>query len=745
VPQVAPDQEFPPQVSLGALVDNLMGPDEPGVLRVAVAQRRAADGIDATFETATDPAAIDLAGPRGPDGKPSGRNARAWITIAPDWTGVPADATYELTLTSDDSVVLSTSRSARLLPATILDAAGSSTVGLTYTAYAGGSAIASADVSLTFGDMPETSAQVLAPVVEPVVTGDTIEVSYDLRGVAPLDTPELVVSRAGRTNPLTGTRFAPAVTIPLDGPQGTLSIPVADLDGNGIYGVGIHYADFVFEDQLIPYYSDFGFVRVEEAPTASPAAPLVSRGKGAGKADTYASIGMAQRVTVSWDVRNVPGATGAVLEVSSPGPNLWSLTSTFSNPEGSQRDDNGSDSPSIATVPLAGTSGKQTFTVDGLSLVIGMTQGLRLLPTSDGGDVVGSASPVSSVTVTGARVVSGGNAERGFSIDPNGKVGMVTSLDWSAGLTSTVERFNQRTGKNRDVPIVSHTTVYSTAGDTAYGGSAGLAVERDQFTDEALSMSLLDDLKTGEPTPWYVPSPDRYLFAGSGADATSSTGAFLLRDREDGGSGPFRMAFGDVGAGTFGPVYDISAGMQDLPWAPEVRQVAYDATLGRAVVTFSPDMFATPIVEAVDEGSGAVTSYTLDTIGWPFGMDVLASPARAMITTYDFRLSLVDLDTGAARSIDAPGPTFGQYVVADDEHGLFLVMLPAPDDITTNNNALSALQVYDADMNVVDTLSQFNFYDTPLSPYVRQVQLDPETRTGWAVGYLAKQIVRFAY
>src|SRR5690606_29188001 len=126
-------------------------------------------------------------------------------------------------------------------------------------------------------------------------------------------------------------------------------------------------------------------------------------------------------------------------------------------------------------------------------------------------------------------------------------------------------------------------------------------------------------------------------------------------------------------------------------------------------------------VEAVDEATGDVTSYALDTIGWPFGMDVLADPGRAMVTTFDYRLSLVDLESGVARSIDLPGETFGQYVVADDAHGLFLVVQPAPEDIYTNNNALSQILVFDADMNLVDTLSTFNYYDTPLSPYIQQV------------------------
>jgi hypothetical protein len=620
-------------------------------------------------------------------------------------------------------------------------------VHLVYRAKIDNKVVAAAPVDLTFGPASGTSMQVLAPAVAPVTTGPTIDVAYDLRGVEPIDEPELVVTHPGRIFDPNGGRFTPALTIPLEGTTGTVQVPTSALDGSGIYGIGVHYADEEMEGFLIPLYSDFAYTRLRAAPVVVLPAPTVAREGGAARHSI--ALPYSDRIAITWDVRSAARATGARIEISAPGPTLWNLLSTFSNPEGSRRDRNGLDSPSVRVVDVAKVRGAATFAPDDLGLVPGMTQGVRVLPIDASGRVVGSASAVSTVTRRGLTPSTGGSVEQGFSIDPAGGSGLLTADHVVPGdpISSSVEVFDQKTLAITAVPLTTVDRFYTSVGTGVFGGHAGLVAERDPLSFDALAAWRLDDVADADPKPWSVPKPARYRLEAGAADATTPTGAFLLRDTADGGSGPYRLTFGNVSTGVFGPVIDISASFDDLPGAPEVRQIAYSAEAGYAVLTFmaAGDPYAPPLVLTVEETTGTVTPRALDTIGMPMGLDVLASPARAVISTFDYRLSVLDLTTGAARSIAMPGSLFGQYVAADDEHGQFLVFQPAPADIDTNHNALSEVYVFDPDLVQLDVINRFNFYDTPLSPRFQQLQVDPRTRTGWTVGRLQGQLVPFRY
>src|SRR5207302_10847797 len=127
------------------------------------------------------------------------RNQRSWITIAPDWEGVPDGSRFRLTVAGTDRV-LATTRWARLLPAQILDAAGlplvspsSRTVNVVYEAHGRGGPIQT-NVALTFGPADPTVAGALAPHVPAVVGGATIPVSYDISNTANVSSPTLLVS-----------------------------------------------------------------------------------------------------------------------------------------------------------------------------------------------------------------------------------------------------------------------------------------------------------------------------------------------------------------------------------------------------------------------------------------------------------------------------------------------------------------------------------------------------------------------
>ncbi|HEX4702654.1 MAG TPA: hypothetical protein VH352_11045, partial [Pseudonocardiaceae bacterium] len=161
VPQADRSLDVGPQVDIGAAVTGLLARaglrPQPGVARVAVAQRQNVGGFGAFFATETDPANIPLRGSAQND----------WLTIAPDWTGLPdSPITYQLSVNQQ---TLATGPSARLQPDAIIAAAGlqpsasqPTTVTIDYTASAGGHVLAGTTVPLTFGPQSGTPTP-LAP------------------------------------------------------------------------------------------------------------------------------------------------------------------------------------------------------------------------------------------------------------------------------------------------------------------------------------------------------------------------------------------------------------------------------------------------------------------------------------------------------------------------------------------------------------------------------------------------------
>jgi len=345
-----------PQLDIGRAVTTLFGRTSPGVARVAVEQRQPLSALGGSIMTATDPANVSLAG----------RLADAWITIAPDWTGLP-DHGVSYRLTVGGQRLASTSW-ARVQPADILGAAGlplasttPRTVPLSYTASVPGRVVARADVSLTFGPTDGSVPSVVAPLVPPVVRGPTIPVRYDISRLAGATNPVLVVSQPGRIETATGLFFRPAYTVPLTVPTGTVNVPVSALSGAGIYGIGIQNAPGGW---FSPNDSTFAFTRVAPPSDARPAPPTLNGAH-------YLEFPDHGTFQLGYDVRNVPGATGAVVEFSAPGPTPFRDYNPFNNPNGSVRDANGHDAGSVSAVALKGTHG--TVTLDGDALALDAT------------------------------------------------------------------------------------------------------------------------------------------------------------------------------------------------------------------------------------------------------------------------------------------------------------------------------------------------------------------------------------
>ncbi len=406
-----------PQINLGHMVETLVHRSgrglEPHVARVAIEQRRDVGGFDSDFLTDTDSGSINLQGPVSQvDGSNTDANERAWITIAPDWEDLPSSARFILNVDGRDATVAKTSW-ARLLPAQILTAAGlpltspsSRAVKLRYRAVEGAHLLAAATFSLTFGPADPTTEAILAPVVPSVVTGTTIPVQYDISGARTGGgQPRIVVSEPGHVDPdqifyrTIYSRF-------LTGSKGTVEVPVSALQGGGIYGIAIAFGDISLNSSApLPLLSDFAFTRVASTTAGRPNAPLLSiEGSVPGH---FLEIPYKGSFQVHYDVRNVPGANGAHLEISSPGQNLWGSINTFNNPNGTVRDDNEHDTGSVYFEPLPGTAG--TVTLGGLRANLDPTfdEVVRVLPTN-GGRPVGEASDVSTIMMDGIVPADGG-------------------------------------------------------------------------------------------------------------------------------------------------------------------------------------------------------------------------------------------------------------------------------------------------------------------------------------------------
>lgn len=753
VPQADPRLHLGGQVDLRQGVERLLERTgdavAPGVTRTAIAQRRAVANLDAVFETGTDPGHIDLLGPRSPyDGKLTGANSRAWITIAPDWQGL--DDTAEFTLTNlGTGAVLATTRSARLLPRQILagatggaasTAAASTDVHLQYTAHVDGQDVGS-QFTLSFGRMPRTSAEVLAPKVAPVVRGDAVRIRYDLRHARGLQAPvDLLVSYPGRVNPATGAMYDPLVTRELPFTPGdpstrvgTVSIPVSDLQGAGIYGIGLHLADQDVDGMVTPVYSDFAYTRVAGPDDAHPAAPLVGRsGRALGHAVT---VPIASKVRIGWDVSDVPGADGAVVEVSAPGPASALGVNMFNNPEGSERDANGVDTGSIRFLPVSGVTGSITRSADRLGLVATMTHSIRVLATS-GGAVVGIASPVSSVTRAGVELAGKGAVnETGFGIGPDSNDGYAATRGFTnrLGVTATVQRFELEPPSPGPVLDRSRggNTTYAMVGNGLFGpAGAGLARTYDFVSGETFGYESITD---GDAGAWTPPRPGRLVVQTGGADPSSARGAFVAYDTSAGGQASYDVFTSDVAANTFGPTLDLSGALSAANPA-RALQVVYDDAGARGMASFaSNDFCGTPELVQFDTAGKTATLVPGLGYGDPFSMAVdRTGGVVAAANSCSADMGLYDMDTGDASLVTLDQN--GYYVAIDDQHGLLLVGKAVPPNFVNDHTGQSSIAVYRLDGTYVKEIRGVYYWDIGLAPGVDDLQLDPSTRTLWTFG-----------
>ena len=753
-PQASIDLAVGRQVDVTGAVESILGPrGGPSILRLAVAHRQAFLNLGTTFVEAADPGAIDLQGPPDFLGQPSGQNLTGPITIAPDIIGLsPASRPY-YALVIGKQIFTRGDRVFRLLPGDILAAAGLDvasdaprSVPLRYEIRGGGRVLAAAGLTLTFGPSDGTYSDALPPVAPATVpAGQPVRVTFDLKHVRQVNGPKLVVSSIDHWNPATTPLFRFERTIPINGSDHEIKVPAdAFTGGAGVYGLGIQQDS---DNNLLGW---FGTIRVlGVAGEGRPPAPafVVEGGPPAYSAGVTRG---APRFALRWDASGVAGAAGAALEISAPGPTLYGSINTFTNQNGDRRDADGVDSGSVLWYPLPAVAGAATFDAAALGLPSSLFYAARLFAT-DGRKPLGAASPVSGLSFDDG-LTPGGETINDFDIVPGGGSVVATAAFDAGGnpLDSALRPYTPSSG-TYGPPFASDATgriiYYMFGSDPDLHRTATIRYDwfgtgqdlesYDSLTGRRLARVPVDYVNQFAIVGGRV-DPGRHRAALLGWSGTDFSDNVLSFDLAAGALGP--AIFADTGTDDRGlyTTLDVDAGMfwGDLCMFFDTAVTSVD--LDQATATsFTP---VTNCVTGLALDQQGLQAYL--TIG-----PIFAFPALFPVARYQ----TVDQTTLRVSHLAPLGARSPLFPVVDSVNGLLLVGLSASDNYTEDNNAMSAIGVYDARSgHQVALLPQFNFLSEVFGPNAlvgneRGIQIDPSTRTGWTWGPFGDQVQQFSY
>ena len=687
-----------PQVSVRRIVEQLLmtsgHPPQPGIARVAVQGRRSGNIIaasneryvnDSAFISALDPSYIKLDGPFTRNvpfhsvawpGSDTGADLNSYITIAPDWEGIPPNAAYRLTV-AGTSRVIATTPFIRLLPAQLFAAAGvsmtpgvSQTLSLTYRASVGLHTVADSTFQLTFGPPAASSRLVLAPKVPPVVSGSSIPVTYDLRGYPSdkLRAPTLNVSFPGIGSLFfQGAGIYPYYTLPLPAVNGTVNVPVSSLAGTGVYTLWI---DLQPTPGVNTDISDLAFTRVD-AGTVRPPAPLLSLPHDPGAPVHTLEVPYKSPFTVSYDVSHVPGASGAVIELSAPPPSPAMYTqgypgglNRFRNPNGNALDDDGVITGSLYHVQAGGSAGSVTIDPVVANIPATATVNIRVLP-ANGAGAIAEASDAGTLLYDGVSGAAGLPISSVY-MNPNGtdaylaELGNVGSLQTNTEL-ALLEPFDVQTGSlsTQAFGLTSNIGVMGgfpfVQDDTVVADSTQDGLTNNYFRAAPLAAGF-----AGFTFP-LGSLPSTALVYSVATNSSSTRSAYLAQDIA---TGDFLVTRGDVTTGTgfnapidlsaaFGPAFDPFASVTFAYDPPADR--AYLITEDQAV----PCDQQSPQLVTIDFATGTASARNLginagDTIfGYQMAIDpgthkaaIATSCANADGTEGRTELTILDLPAG---------------------------------------------------------------------------------------------------
>jgi len=572
------------------------------------------------------------------------------------------------------------------------------------------------------------------------VTGSTIPVTYDLTGARNVSNPTLLVSEPGRLNPATGFIYRPVYSTPVSGLTGTVHVPVSALQGGGIYGISILFG-------LVkgsPLNTDFAYTRVAPTSSARPAAPLLAQNGSA--PGHFLEVPYGGSFQVSWDVSGMPMADGATLEVSAAGPGTFNDENPFNNPNGSQRDQNGADTGSVAFQALPGLKGTIALNAKTLGLVPTMLHVVRVLPTRSGA-AAGEAGEVSSITMDGVLAADGGFANNGFGIDQGGNDAFLTSGQQLANgtITTSLETFDQSTKAITRTVASQSTALYFTNGWGIWGSDVGLFGLFDLNTF-ASTFNLLNPAKGTVGPAWTPPSPNTLSISEGAANQADDHAAFLAFDTTASINNAWRLLTSDITANKFGTLIDLSPAVAGMIF-PVFDGIGQNTATNQAATPAGDftNFCGPPTIVTADLGTGTLSSFAGVTMGFPYGMAVDSATNTAVVPTICDGLAGI-YDLGKKTGIVAhPKGSVNIYPAIDQTRGLIVMDQVVPGDFGLNNNATSSAVVMDEHGNVLSTREQFFFFNTFLTIGANNVQVNPTTRSAYTLGPGQQELEPFTY
>ena len=776
-PQIDRDLHVGPQIDVTRAVEAVLGgpaaapPAPTSIVRVSVAHRTAIGGAGADFTEMTNPDAIDLAGPLDVFGGPTGEGLAGPITIGLDAVGVPRDGPVTYVLRVGSHEYTSTTPSIRLLPSELLADAGqplvsdgSRTITVKVEIRRGLEQIlANATRTLTFGPTDGTNEMAPAPVVAPVVAaGRPVSVHYDLTGLRAensigqslLHNPEVIVSSVNHWSPFAAPLYRVAYSVPLTATSGTVTIPasVFAAGGAGVYGVA------VLQNPDVGLVGAVASLRVDGGSLAQrPAAPTIAGGGDQlGHQATVTRAGSTFRL--SWNAATVAGATGAMLEVSAPGPTIYGLYNTFTNQYGSGGDDNGVDSSSTYLGKLPAVAGTATFDAKTLGLPSSLHYSVRVLATS-GGHSSGQASASSSLQYDDGLAPGDANVTD-FDVNPGGPSTVATATPDASGrpIDSSLYSYTPSTG--------TYGPTYANASDgngfVLYGSDPqGHRVIAGEYPWDGTQQHVLtydtDTRQQVADVP--IDAATEYNIFGGRVDAQRHRAALLARRGGDNADVvlPVDTTTGAVGTPVeadngsqhgFYSMLDIdrSTGNVDL-----VGSLIGDLCVIRRSGFTNVDLdhgTATPMTPL----NRCDTGLASDQAG---KAEVTVGPLYSYPMLPAARVQQVDEASGAAGDVQPLGPRAPIFPIVDAVHHLLVVGFLGGADYQINNNGMSAVGVYDLKTGAQVSLDErfdllptaFNSYpaDVGVITNERGIQLDPATRTAWTYGPGDTQVQQFKY
>ncbi|MEY9904980.1 hypothetical protein ABIA35_001196 [Catenulispora sp. MAP12-49] len=756
------------------------------IVRLGVQHHQLLGEEGGEFLENTDPASIDLAGPTDGRNEKTGEGLVGPITFAADVVNAGHGARYRLTVGS--KTFDSDTPAIRLTPTQLLTAAGlpvvsttPRTVSVRFDVLNHGRSTASITQSLTLSATDGTYMEAQAPTAPATVAaGQDVTVHYDLTGVRNVKDPTLSVSTVGHWSPLLAPLYNNAWTTPLTGTSGDVKIPAsAFTSGGGIYGITIIQDN---SNPLYPVYSESAPIRVAgfsadrraDAPTLAAGGARHGASSDSGDSGDLASNSVsfghqaevsrtASTFSVRYSVDSVPGATGAMLEISAGAPTLWNSLNTFTAQNGTAQDTDGFDAGSVVYQRLPWGSGVVTLDALKLGLATASQYNVRIVPIGRDGKAAGQASPSSGLIVDDG-VPPAGGAIADFTAAGADSVAVVTD---AADAGESVRHYNPATGTYGSV-ITSDTTQAGPYALIGVDASAHRVVLMHTLSQDSYQLEVRN-LSNGAlvGTPQAVQN-DPGLVIGGRVDSTTHKAWVLQWVKSDYHDELLNL---DVATGTPGtPVEPDAAAKANRAYYDGIDVDAGTGTVQLAHLADSSLCFgfSANAVLDVSEATGAVSLSATSNPACGTNFASAQDGSKAALLNYQsfsvnflshLTLNMIDEKTLS----NSAGGTLRQQMAGalalDSVHHVALIAYASPQPLSvyghpggilTDSNSRGQIDEVDTDTGkVLKTVSAFEFthgFGGPLSATAEpDIQIDPKTRTGFTYGPGWSQIEQFSY